>query len=316
MKKIIIFTAYVAASLLLGASAYAGEMPPIPDFPMSFWGVAKVNGTTALAGSVVKAYYGTMLAGQVTVLDGGVYGYTEPVKQKLIVAKGEGIITFKIQGTQINSGRETGGSTAIQYSTFESGKAVNKDLNFTVPVLSSSGGGGGGYTAPVVTPVITAPISAPTTTPAVNPVIVPSSPVISVAPTTTALVLGEKIYRIDELIKITKYGKHSKEAKELQAELMRLGFLPKNFKTTDYYGPITAAAVKKYLASKTSSVAESTTVDVDSLIGKTKFGQKGNDVVALQNELKRLGFFPKFQKATSYYGKITQEAVKKYLASK
>ena len=55
---------------------------------------------------------------------------------------------------------------------------------------------------------------------------------------------------------------------------------------------------------------------VDTLIAKTKFRQRHADVKALQDELKRLGFFPKRVRSTGYYWTITRASVAKYLASK
>jgi hypothetical protein len=118
----------------------------VPNFPMSFWGTAKVDGSPAPSGSVIRAYYGTTLAGQVVLSESGVYGYTEPTKQKLVVGQGSGEITFTIQSPSINSGRETGGASPQTYSGFTSGLSVQLNLQFTTPVLaqSSTGDGGGG----------------------------------------------------------------------------------------------------------------------------------------------------------------------------
>ncbi len=55
---------------------------------------------------------------------------------------------------------------------------------------------------------------------------------------------------------------------------------------------------------------------VDELVASTKFGTRSNDVKLLQDELKRLGFFPKNISSTGFYGSITKAAVGKYLASK
>ncbi|MDP2587024.1 MAG: chitobiase/beta-hexosaminidase C-terminal domain-containing protein [Candidatus Komeilibacteria bacterium] len=64
-------------------------------------------------------------------------------------------------------------------------------------------------------------------------------------------VLGVKVSSsIDDLIASTKFGQRGAKIKQLQTELQNLGFMPKNFKVTDYYGPITSRAVAKYQASK------------------------------------------------------------------
>ena len=153
-----------AVLLLVPASTYA--LDGFPAFPMAFWGTVTTNGTAAPDGSVVRAYYGSTLVGTATVQETGVYGYTEPTKQKLIVAEGTGAITFKIQAAGFNGGSETTGDATITQSSFTSGLTVEKNLAFTITPPSTgggsgggggggsspSGGGGGGGGAPVPTP--------------------------------------------------------------------------------------------------------------------------------------------------------------------
>lgn len=67
---------------------------------------------------------------------------------------------------------------------------------------------------------------------------------------TTGQVLGVKITHLDELITKLKYRQNGKQVNELQNELKKRGFFSKRFRTTNYYGPLTVAAVKKYKASK------------------------------------------------------------------
>lgn len=92
-------------------------------------------------------------------------------------------------------------------------------------------------------------------------------------------------------------------------------------------GETAAVKVSTTLGSPATTVTTNTTVTtgqvlgvkisrVDDLISQLKLGKSGALVVELQNELKKLGFFPKSVKSTGYYGPITQTAVKKYLASK
>jgi len=47
-----------------------------------------------------------------------------------------------------------------------------------------------------------------------------------------------------------------------------------------------------------------------------KFGQKGLAVKRLQDELKKLGFFPATITSSGLYGPTTKAAVTKYFASK
>src|SRR6185295_3113397 len=90
----------------------AASAQSLPAFPMAFWGAVTLNGAPAPVGTIVNAYYDSTLAGTVTVHDAGIYGYTEPTKQKLIVAAGSSTITFKVQSSGFNGGVETAGDTA------------------------------------------------------------------------------------------------------------------------------------------------------------------------------------------------------------
>ena len=126
--------------------------------------------------------------------------------------------------------------------------------------------------------------------------------------------MGVKITRTDELTAKLKFGQRGTEVNELQNELKRLGLLPNGFKTTYYYGNITAAGVAKYKAGK-KQVLGVKIVNIDSLIAATKFGERSNNVKLLQGELKKAGFYPKNWRLTGYYGPVTKAVVKKYKAS-
>lgn len=54
---------------------------------------------------------------------------------------------------------------------------------------------------------------------------------------------------------------------------------------------------------------------IDELIAKLKYGVSGADVVTLQDELKKLGFFPASVKSTGWFGPITLRAVNAYKLS-
>ena len=128
----------------------------IPAFPMAFWGNVTINGSAAPVGTVVRAYYGSTLAGTVTVQDAGVYGYTAPTQQKLVIGEGSGAISFTVQSPSFNSGAETSGTTAITYPQFTSASTTDYDLAFTIsvsapPAPSGGGGGGGGVALPLTT---------------------------------------------------------------------------------------------------------------------------------------------------------------------
>ena len=142
------------AILLLPVTVLAS----IPAFPMAFWGTASIDGVFAPAGAIVRVYDGSIEVGKATVQNNGVYGYTEPTKQKLVVGEAGGVLTFTIQDLSVNGGVETQGLTVITHSSFVSGETVNKNLSFTTKTTvvnppssgGSSGGGGGGVGKPKV----------------------------------------------------------------------------------------------------------------------------------------------------------------------
>ena len=129
-------TLLIATILFFPTASFA-----FPAFPMAFWGDATLDGNPAPVNTVIKAYYGDTLAGQVVVQEEGIYGYSESIKQKLIVGEGEGAITFKL-----------GEATPLTHPSFVSGEVLEKDLAFSNPIPiptptptpSNSGGGGGG----------------------------------------------------------------------------------------------------------------------------------------------------------------------------
>ena len=73
--------------------------------------------------------------------------------------------------------------------------------------------------------------------------VLPNSPA-----TLIQAVLGIKITRLNELANKLKFGNRGAEVKELQALLKQAGYFPARQIATGYYGPITRASVKKYLA--------------------------------------------------------------------
>ncbi len=68
--------------------------------------------------------------------------------------------------------------------------------------------------------------------------------------TTPAVVLGTKVASLGELTAKAKFGTRSLDVTTLQNELKKAGFYPANLAATGYYGPITKAAVEKYLAAQ------------------------------------------------------------------
>lgn len=139
----------------------------IPAFPMAFWGNVSINSQPAPINTVIRAYYGDVLAGQAIVKESGIYGYSESTRQKLLVSEGSGIITFTFQSATLNGNVETKGIATQSYPAFNSGATNELNLSFstsqqtsttggsTSSVTSSSGGGGGGGGGGSYTPSVT-----------------------------------------------------------------------------------------------------------------------------------------------------------------
>lgn len=124
-------------------------------------------------------------------------------------------------------------------------------------------------------------------------------------------------------------GMSGESVKVLQQDLKKLGYF--NAAVTGYYGSITEAAVRKLqkdygylvdgkagkntlgLINKLLKKDDSSTLAARSASSRTstvlKKGMRGEAVTALQNDLKKLGYFN--ANCTGYYGSITEEAVKK-----
>ncbi|MFA6547393.1 MAG: immunoglobulin-like domain-containing protein [Candidatus Magasanikbacteria bacterium] len=156
-----------------------------------------------------------------------------------------------------------------------------------------------------------------------SPLLTIAVPSASVSP--VAMVLGEKITKLDTLINTLKLNQNSAKVKELQEELKKLGYFSKTFKTTNFYGKLTGDAVKKYLATKQTveqpvapvqKILGEKITKLDSLIATLKPNKRNAKVKELQTELKKLGFFPKTFAVTDFYGATTSAGVKKYQASK
>jgi hypothetical protein len=138
MKKLLltILTIALFAPVMARAETF-------PDFPMLMWGTLKINGAAAPAGTVLRAYYGSTLAGQITTTASGQYGSSSVTGAKLIVAKGAGVITFKVIASGFNSGAETGGTVAQTILAFSS-STVSHNFDFTINVANTGDTGGTG----------------------------------------------------------------------------------------------------------------------------------------------------------------------------
>lgn len=131
-----------------------------PDFPMSFYGVAKLDGNDLAVGTKILVYSGTTLVGETLVEASGVYGYDSLIKKRLVVGEYSGELIFKYQMSGSDS--VNGGISAVKYSqNFVAGSAVLFNINFisVSPAIGGSSSGGGGSSATVkkiTSPVITA----------------------------------------------------------------------------------------------------------------------------------------------------------------
>lgn len=126
MNKFKISLTVLALSLFLPSLVVASG--PFPDFPMSFYGLATLNGSPLPTGSKVQAYIGLTLLDEVTVSESGIYGYDNPTKMKLVVGTYEGNLTFKyiLNG----STPQVGCSTLKYFNGFVSGSSISKNLAF------------------------------------------------------------------------------------------------------------------------------------------------------------------------------------------
>lgn len=145
------------ASLLVPIQAFA-----IAAYPMSFWGTAKIDGVSAPVGTVIAVYDASFsMVGSVVVSEAGIYGYDNPLKQRLLLSEALGNLTFKVTSPIVNAGVETTGIDAITYNAFASGVTIRKDLNFrtvlTVTQVTPDATGAVTVTATTTQAVITNP---------------------------------------------------------------------------------------------------------------------------------------------------------------
>lgn len=121
-------------------------------------------------------------------------------------------------------------------------------------------------------------------------------------------VLGERITKIDELIARLRYGRRAADVRTLQTELVNAGLMPRGWVATSYYGPVTLAAVTRYVDANNGNV--------DEMIGRLRFGQTHPDVRRLSRQLIAGGFLPRGTRISSYYGSAVRAAVARYQASR
>lgn len=120
-----------------------------------------------------------------------------------------------------------------------------------------------------------------------------------------------------------KRGMDSEAVRELQERLMTLGFLALDESTT-YFGPATEAAVELFQRQVNFAEALDTTLKEDGIAGEqtlsilysddapkyvVKYGMEGEDITAMQMQLKDLGYM---SATTGYFGEKTVEAIKEF----
>ncbi|MGI6778591.1 MAG: peptidoglycan-binding domain-containing protein [Acetivibrionales bacterium] len=120
---------------------------------------------------------------------------------------------------------------------------------------------------------------------------------------------------------VLKKGMSGDDVVQLQKMLKELGYF--NEECTGYYGDVTVSSVRslqRQYGYIQDGVAGNDTIsllqrllDTRDTNGSYKMGMEGKGVAALQNDLKRLGFFN--GDCTGYYGELTEAAVKKLQSS-
>ncbi len=155
LKSKILYLLFVIAMLVsFGASDFVGNnmraiAASVPEFPMSFYGTVTIDDAVAPVGAVIRAYNASStLLGEVMVNEVGIYGYDNPIKQRLILKEATGTITFKFKTESKNAGAETAGTVTQDYASYTAGLTIKKDIAFkttgAAPANSGGGGGGGG----------------------------------------------------------------------------------------------------------------------------------------------------------------------------
>lgn len=83
--------------------------------------------------------------------------------------------------------------------------------------------------------------------------------------------------------------------------------MPRGWRSTNYYGPVTLAGVTRYVDRNNGNLGE--------MIGRLKYGQTHPDVRRLTRQLVAGGYLPKNTRISSYYGVALRNAVARYNAA-
>ena len=132
MNKIKIIIYLVACLAML---PYVATAESFPAFPMSFYGEAKLNNNSLLAGTKIQAYGNNILVGEVVVQENGIYGYNNPVKSKLVIGEYSGeelIFKYMFPNT---SEVLTSGIPVVYKDDFKTGETVKFDIHFMEQTL-------------------------------------------------------------------------------------------------------------------------------------------------------------------------------------
>lgn len=113
-----------------------------PNFPMSFYGSATLNGQALPVGSKILAFANGVLQGESVLTEPGIYGYTDPTKNKLVVGDYSGNLAFFYKSGITEP--DAGCKIQEYVGGFKSGNALEYDLAFQSAGCGISFGGGGG----------------------------------------------------------------------------------------------------------------------------------------------------------------------------
>ena len=112
---------------------------------------------------------------------------------------------------------------------------------------------------------------------------------------------------LDVLLSVTRFGERHEFVRMLQVQLQEAGYFSAEQRPTNFYGPITAQAVRRYFMSKPGLIIRELPFVLQS-------GDRGPLVHQLQMFLKQQGYFPSAVPATGWYGPITAWAALRYQA--
>lgn len=89
MKKFLIITIFIFFPFTVKAVDF------FPSFPMSFYGEVTLNNVSLPVGTKIQAYNNGILKGEITIEEDGIYGYDNPIKNKLVTSEYSGALQFK-----------------------------------------------------------------------------------------------------------------------------------------------------------------------------------------------------------------------------